>query len=131
MIMEREILNGQECPEEFKENLLELLIKINKVRDAFGREMTVSSGFRSKRKHLAIYRKKGITDPKKIPMKSRHLTCQAVDIFDPQKKLQKWVKDNILLVEQIGLWVEDFSSTPDWIHFQTIPPLSGKRFFFP
>lgn len=131
MITRQEILKGNECPPELEANLLELLIRINKVRDAYGLPMTVTSGFRSMKDHLRIYKEKGITDPKKIPMKSKHLFCQSVDIYDPEKKLQKWIKENIKLIEEIGLWMEDFNDTPNWVHFQIIPPTSGNRFFKP
>lgn len=131
MITRQEILKGHSCPPELEANLLELLIRINKVRDAYGHPMTVTSGFRSMEDHLRIYKNKGITDPKKIPMKSKHLYCQAVDIYDPNKKLQKWIKENIKLIEEIGLWMEDFNDTPNWVHFQIIPPASGNRFFKP
>jgi len=131
MISREEILKGKTCPPELENNLLELLIKINKVRDAYGRPMTVSSGFRSMEEHLEIYRKKGITDKKKIPMKSKHLFCQAIDIYDPKKELQKWIKENVSLMEEIGLWFEDFDSTPNWTHFQIVPPSSKTRFFRP
>lgn len=131
MISRQEILKGKDCPKEFENNLLELLIKINKVRDAYGRPMTVTSGFRSMEDHLRIYREKGITDKSKIPMKSKHLFCQAVDIYDPKGELKKWVKDNLKLIEEIGLWMEDFDSTPNWVHFQILPPASNARFFKP
>lgn len=131
MIYPQEILNDRECPEELEKNLLDLLIKMNKVRDAWGKPMTVSSGWRSKGDQLRIYKEKGITDPAKIPMRSKHFFCQAVDIYDPKRELQKWIKENIKLVEEIGLWMEDFSATPNWVHFQTVPPASNKRFFLP
>jgi hypothetical protein len=81
--------------------------------------------------HLEIYRKKGITDQSKIPMKSRHLIGAAIDIYDPNKILQSWVLSNVKVLEEVGLWCEDFSATPNWVHFQILPPASGKRFFKP
>lgn len=128
MIYRREILKGEECPPEYEMNLLDLLVKINKVRDAWSRPMTVTSGFRTMKDHIAIYVKKKI--PKnKIPLASKHLYCQAVDIYDPDKTLQKWCIDNENLLAEIGLWMEHFSHTPNWVHFQTVSPVSGNRFF--
>lgn len=131
MIYRSEILDNRDCPEELEDNLLDLLIKINKVRDAWGKPMTVSSGWRSRADQIRIYRGKGITDEAKMHMKSKHFFCQAVDIADPKQELQKWIIDNISLIAQIGLWMEDFSATKNWIHFQSVPPGSGKRFFLP
>jgi uncharacterized protein YcbK (DUF882 family) len=131
MITREEILNDQECPEELEDNLDELLRKINIVRDQWGKPMTVSSGWRSKEDQIRIYAQKGITDIKKIPMTSKHFSCQAVDIYDPKKELQEWIKKNLPLMEKIGVWFEDFSYTPNFVHFQTVPPKSGRRFFIP
>ena len=131
MISRSEILKGKNCPPELEENLTELLVKINKVRDGFGRSMTVTSGLRDKADQLRIYKAKGITDESKIPMSSKHFFCQAVDISDPNQELQKWIKENISLVEKIGLWFEDFKTTTNWVHAQIVPPKSGNRFFKP
>lgn len=80
---------------------------------------------------MRIYKNKGITDPKKIPMKSKHLYGQAVDISDPNQKIQAWCKSNEACLVSIGLWMEDFSVTTNWVHFQIVPPGSGKRWFMP
>lgn len=130
LILRQEILEGKNCPPQYEKNLLELLIKINKVRDAFGRPMIVTSGFRSLEDHKRIY-KKNIEQGLYVPMSSKHLSCQAVDISDPKKVLQRWCHSNENLLAEIGLWMEDFSYTPTWIHFQTIPPTSNRRFFKP
>lgn len=131
MISRNEILKGKECPDELEQNLQELLERVNKARAAYGKAMTVTSGYRSKEDQIRVYREKGITDLSKIPMKSKHLYCQALDIYDPKQELQKWVKENLELMEEIGLWMEDFSATKNWVHFQIVPPASGNRFFKP
>ena len=135
MITLLELLQGRidfkDCTPEQQKNLPILLARVNKIREAYGKSMKVSSGLRSMADHLRIYAEKGITDQSKIPMKSRHLSGQAVDFADPKKVLQKWIKSNIDVLEACELWCEDFSATPTWIHFQTVPPASGKRFFTP
>ncbi len=110
---------------------MDLLNRVNIVRSAYGKPMAVSSGYRSMDDHLRIYKDKGITDQTKIPMRSKHLTGCAVDISDPNKELQKWCITNIDVLIQAGLWMEDFSATPNWCHFQSMPPKSGKRYFLP
>lgn len=119
MIMEREILKGKVCPPEYKANLLELLIRINKVRDAYGYPMIVTSGFRSREDQLRIYKGKS-----KIPWGSKHLTCQAVDIHDPDNKLRDWCVKNDTLLREIGVWLEEDQGA--WIHFQIVPFASYK-----
>lgn len=110
-------------------NLLILLDKINIIRTVYGIPMIVDSGYRSIEDHLRIYREKGITDKTKIPMKSKHLYGQAVDIADHEGKLMLWCKANTQELERAGLWCED--GTHGWVHFQIIPPSSGHRFFLP
>lgn len=118
-------------PQDHRFNLTILLKKINVIRQAYGKPMTVTSGYRSMADHLRIYRQKGITDKSKIPMKSNHLSGRAVDIADSNGELKKWVLANVHLLEQTGLWCEDFDYTSGWTHFQTVAPTSGKRFFKP
>lgn len=116
---------------EIQHNLEEVLLRINKIRTAYNKPMTVTSGYRTMQDHIRIYNAKGIMDLKKIPMQSKHLYGKAVDISDPNKDLQKWCLANIKMLEDIGLWLEDFSATPNWVHFQIEPPKSGKRMFKP
>ena len=113
---------------EIDDNLTQLLTKINIIRTAYAKPMTVSSGLRDLEDHKRIYASKGIPDDK-IPMGSRHLKGQAVDIADPNGKLYKWCKSNEAVLIQAGLYCEE--GTKGWVHFQTVPPKSGKRWFLP
>lgn len=134
MISLKELLKTVELkdlPKDHQGNIMDLLERVNKVRSKYGKAMIVTSGYRSMADHLRIYKAKGIVDQSKIPMKSKHLYGQAVDISDPKQELQKWCKDNVKELESIGLWMEDFSATKNWVHFQIVPPKSGKRFFLP
>ena len=71
--------------------------------------------------------------------KSRHITAQAVDVADPNRQLAKWLNSDagILGLAECQLWCEDLEYTlgknknGSWVHFQTVPPASGKRFFKP
>lgn len=112
-------------------NLMILLEKINKIRTKYNKSLTVSSGLRTKEDHLRIYKAKGIPEDK-IPWGSQHLTGGAVDLVaKDMADFQKWIKDNVKLLEEIGLYCEDFSATPTWVHFQINAPKSGSRFFKP
>ena len=134
MITMKELLSNQATFEsldkEIQDNLNILLDKVNKVRTAYAKSMIVTSGLRTKKHHLEIYARKGIFPPK-VPMKSNHLFGRAVDFADGDGKLKKWILENISLMEEIGLYMEDFSATKTWVHFQINPPASGKRFFKP
>lgn len=103
-------------------NLHDLLNKVNQIRSAYGKPMMVSSGLRSQEDQARI-------NPG--APKSKHLTGQACDIADHNGTLKAFVGANIKLLEDAGLWCEDFAHTPTWVHFQTVPPGSGKRFFIP
>lgn len=135
IISMNEILMGQvkleTLDQQTQSNLKILHERINIIRIAYGKPMVISSGLRTVSHHLAIYKAKGITDPKNIPMQSKHLIGAACDVHDPNRELQKWTKENIALLESIGLWCEAFESTPTWVHFQIYRPKSGRRFFLP
>lgn len=121
----------EELPAKHSYNISVLLDRINLVREAYGQPMTVTSGYRSLAEHLAIYAAKGITNQAHIPMQSRHLTGEAVDIADASSVLKEWILANRHRTDGAGFWFESFDSTPNWVHFQTIPPKSGNRFFVP
>lgn len=62
---------------------------------------------------------------------SRHITGQAVDLYDPTGALAAWAISNQGVLKDLGLWMEHPSHTPTWLHVQTVPPQSGNRVFFP
>ena len=132
MITMKEIVGRpRNLPVEHKANIEKLLVAVNILREQYGKPLQVTSGYRSLEQHLAIYAAKGITDKKKIPMKSKHLEGLAVDFADPKGLLQNWILANEDLMEEIGLYFEDFAYTKNWVHVQIVPPKSGKRFFIP
>lgn len=118
--------NGYPTTPEIDANLAILLERLNKIRKMWGKPMNVSSGLRSQAKQDEL-----IASGKSNAPKSKHLTGQAADISDPKGELQAWILNNIKHLEQIGLWLEDFKATPTWVHFQCVPPKSGKRIFLP
>jgi uncharacterized protein YcbK (DUF882 family) len=130
MLTITELLSGNlksKIPKEHFTNLMDLLVKINTVRTLYAKTMTVTSGYRSLKHHTEIYADRGILTP---PLGSKHLTGQAVDISDPDGKLMLWVKANYGLMETFGLWMEE-PDNQKRVHFQSVPPKSGKRFFYP
>jgi uncharacterized protein YcbK (DUF882 family) len=137
MITLKEIIKDADfasLDKEIQDNLNELLIKANKFRAAYGKPMTITSGLRTKQSQIEVYRKKGITDLSKIPFGSAHIKGGAVDVADSDHKLKDFVTNNMKLMEEIGLWFEDFDATGGehgWLHMQIYAPKSGNRIFKP
>lgn len=125
MITFNELLHGHSIADvdiAYQHNLEELLKKMNKVRDLYGKPMIVTSGFRTYQDQMKI-------NPK--APKSKHMIGCAVDIEDKDGSMAIWIKSNIDKMADIGLWFEDFEHTKGWVHFQSVPPASGKRVFIP
>jgi len=60
---------------------------------------------------------------------SAHKEAKALDIFDPEDRLDDWITDAIL--SRHGLFREHPSKTAGWCHLQTKAPKSGRRTFYP
>lgn len=122
MITKAEILMGREkqypLTPELEKNLLELLIRINTIRAAWGKPMTVTSGYRPG--HFNTLAKGAV--------RSKHMTCQAVDIADPKHELTNWIMQENRL-ENFNVWIEHPDDAPSWLHCQIVAPPSGLRVF--
>lgn len=122
--------HGYEMTDSVKKNLGILSERLLELQDAYidagGSAFIITSGLRSEADQAAL-RAQGKTRA----VHSKHLSGWAADIYDPKKKLQKFLKENPAVLERIGIWCEDFGSTPNWVHCQATPPGSGKRFFIP
>lgn len=64
---------------------------------------------------------------------SKHMTGQAIDIYDPDGDLDEWLlaAPGQRVLVNLGLWLEHPSATKGWAHVQTIPPKSLNRVFYP
>jgi hypothetical protein len=69
-------------------------------------------------------------------VRSLHMQCLAVDLFDPDGDLDDWllsVADTVL--KDLGLWMEHPAATKGWAHVQLRPQGSyartGRRWFYP
>lgn len=108
-------------------HLQDLFVAINRVRQAYGKPMYVSSGVRSVDEQIRIYTVMGRTPA----LGSAHIKAAACDIKDVDGELWNWCMANLHLLEEAGLYLEDKHYTPTWVHFQTIAPKSGNRIFKP
>ncbi len=139
MIKIEEILKGAKLSDQdatIQGNLAILLERLNKVRTAWGKPMNITSGLRTMAHHIEIYKDLAKQRGKEfnmdqVPMKSRHLIGAAADVADDDaRSLYAWCVANEALLAQIGLWMEE-KDDQKRVHFQIVPPLSGKRFFKP
>lgn len=127
-ISKDELLKGRdtaypaEYTQEVSDNLDKLLIPLNKIRDAYGQPMVVTSGWRPS----AI---NGVTPG--AASHSSHMIGKACDIQDLDGSLLAWVMDNLSMMKQLGIYIEDPRWCPTWIHFQLGAPKSGHRIFIP
>jgi uncharacterized protein YcbK (DUF882 family) len=112
----------QDLPDDLVRNVNIIVPKANELLSKFGQYRPCNSGYRSVADQQRI-------NPKS--MKSKHLTCQAIDIADKDGKLKAWILKNVSVLEELGLYCEDFAHTPTWVHIQCVGPKSGKRFFIP
>jgi hypothetical protein len=63
--------------------------------------------------------------------KSNHKQGLAIDIFDPDNKIDGWCMANLNQLEACGIWIEHPSATPTWSHWQCVAPKSNNRVFYP
>lgn len=128
-----------DLPDDHVANVNTIVPRANELLERFGEYRPVTSGRRDMKRHLRIYEEKNAKlraqgKPEiKVPMGSKHLSCEAVDLADADDKLKAWLKtpEGLKAMEEIGLWQEDPSATDTWVHVQCCPPKSGKRVFMP
>lgn len=63
--------------------------------------------------------------------RSHHMSCNAIDLYDPEGVLDDWCMDNLVSLMALGLYLEHPSATKGWCHLQAVAPRSGKRVFYP
>lgn len=68
---------------------------------------------------------------KNAAVRSKHMTGQACDLYDPEGRIDDWLMDNLPANRSLGLWMEHPSATKGWAHVQIVPPASGKVVFYP
>lgn len=127
-ISKEELLKGRDIQypddytQEISDNLDKLLIPLNIIRDAWGKPMLVTSGWRPPSIN-------GST-PGAAPH-SKHMLGLAADIADPDGSLWAWVLENLQLMKDQDIFLEDKRWTKGWVHFGLGQPSSGKRIFVP
>jgi hypothetical protein len=127
-ISEKDYLMGRDkkypISQEQKNNMMMLLAAVNGLLGLCPLQMKfeVSSGYRPEEINSKVV---GASKT------SAHISCQAIDIKDPDQQLAKWIKGKPELLIALGLYLEHPDSTPTWVHFQIRAPASGRRIFRP
>ena len=133
MITYKALLSGNvlsDVPLGHQLSLDKLLQCLVKLEEAYEEPLpAVTSGYRTMQHHLEIYSRKGITDPSKVPMQSKHLYGKATDLADPTGVFYNYCFANQDVLAECGLWLE--ADTKGWVHLQCEAPASGKRVFHP
>lgn len=62
---------------------------------------------------------------------SAHKQGLAVDIYDPDNRIDNWIIGHQALLNQFGLYFEHPTATPRWSHWSIRKPKSGRRLFYP
>lgn len=123
MITRKEVLMGRDKDHPLtpaqEDNLGRLLTALNIVRRAYGKPLTVSSGYRP----AAINANVGGAK------RSAHMTCEACDFSDPNKEFATWCMANIDVLVRAGLYLEHPDYTKNWVHLQIRP--TKNRIFIP
>jgi len=89
----------------------------NELLERFGHERGLASGWRP----LDVNRR--------VPgasAHSNHCLCRAVDIADPGNALDGWLSANPEILDELGLWRESPSKSPNWCHLQIVPNASWQ-----
>jgi len=66
-------------------------------------------------------------------VRSKHMVCRAVDLYDPDGDIDEWCMSpaGLAAMAEEGIWLEHPAATKGWSHWQTVPPGSGNRVFYP
>lgn len=118
-----EILMGRDkqapLTPEMEQNLDTLIQRVSQIREAWGRALIVSSGYRPPSINQSVGGAK----------QSAHQSCQAVDLVDKEGYFANWLLNNLSLLEEAGLYMEDPQWTSGWVHLQIRP--TSRRVFIP
>lgn len=120
--MGRDVSHKSEYSQEISDNLDKLLVPLNKFREAYGKPMAVTSGWRPPSLNSTV---------KGAAPKSNHQRGLACDFKDSDGSLDQFCMDNLDLLEKLGLYLEHPDATKGWCHLQCVPPRSGNRVFRP
>lgn len=107
---------------ELRANAIITVERANALLDLFGEWRKVNSGWRPPAINAGT--------PGAAPF-SKHMTCQAIDLSDPEGDLDEWLLGCTQHLLDLQLWMEHPAATKGWSHVQIVPPKSGRLVFYP
>lgn len=120
--MGRDLLYPDELDPEKCANARLTVSRANAMLACAGLVRVVNSGWRPRQINARI---------PSASARSKHMSCQAIDLADDDGCLDRWCMDNLRVLARIGLWLEHPRATPGWCHVQVVAPGSGRRVFMP
>lgn len=108
--------------DELRANAEETVRRANALLQVFGADRSVTSGWRPPAINASI---------PNAAAHSKHMTCQAIDLADPDGDLDEWLYGTQQRLIDLQLWMEHPASTKGWCHVQIVPPMSGRLVFYP
>jgi len=120
--MGRDALHAEELTAELRANAEATVRRANILIARAGIACSVNSGWRPHAINARVAN---------ASARSKHLTCEAIDLSDECDALDEWCLAHLAVLEDIGLWLEHPSATPGWCHVQIVAPGSGRRVFMP
>jgi hypothetical protein len=131
--MGRDVLYGAELTGKHRENAAITTERINKLLKELAKagveieenpktKSALTSGWRPLKVNSAT---------PNAAERSKHITCRAGDIYDPEGEIDEWCMKNLSRLEVLGLWMEHPSATKGYCHVQIVPPPSNNRVFYP
>ncbi len=119
---------NEDLKEQYLKNAALITSKASELLSAYGKEAAITSGWRPLSYNLQVGGSKN----------SKHITMQAVDLWDPEKKLGEWCVANIERLKEVGIYMESLATThassdpkKRWVHWQCVAPKSGSIIFNP
>lgn len=135
--MGRDRLYPEEFTQEIQDNGAETVRRVNIVLEAAASDgvptaLDQHTGTRA----ASGWRPKGVNArTQNAADHSRHITAEGCDVQDTRNRdLARWCLQNEDVLAEAGLWIERPQWTgggDPWVHFQIVPPKSGKRVFVP
>lgn len=108
---------------EFRQSAETLLLRVKLLLTTIGvNQRNINSGWRPSSYNATV---------KGAASKSKHCTGCAVDLADADKLLAGAIMRQKSVLTTCNLYIEDPNYTKTWVHFQTVPPGSGRRIFIP
>lgn len=117
--------------DEYKEAAEEMLDKVNRLlmtAEAHGVDLKINPVTKT----YVSGKTYGGFRPQDCPQgapQSSHKQARAVDVYDPQGELDRWITDARLA--EFDLYREHPNATAGWCHLSDKAPKSGRRTFIP